>query len=98
MCMKQRFAPEVFQDNQVKYDNNFVRQRKEGVKAVRKAADSSFWDWDNGSFPFFWGWQTEIQKDLCDGTDLWVYEEKLPNNSKKKDAEGTECADLHGLL
>ena len=56
----------------------------EGRQAVGKAADSSFWDWVDGSFPYFWRWQSEIKGDLRDGTRLWVFEEKLPSNTKRQ--------------
>ena len=40
----------------------------EGLQAMSKANASSFWDWDDGSFPYFWRWQPEIKRDLRDGT------------------------------
>jgi hypothetical protein len=43
-----------------------------GYEAIDKANRSSFWDWDGGSAPFFWRWQSDVQKDLRDGTPLWV--------------------------
>ena len=42
----------------------------EGFQALSKADSSSFWDWNNGAFPYFWRWQPEIKKDLRDGTPL----------------------------
>ena len=62
----------------------FKRDRIEGKQAVDKSANTSFWEWDGGSFPFFWRWQPEIMKDLRDGTSLWCYEDKLPKNTKRQ--------------
>ena len=56
----------------------------EGKKAISKAASSSFWDWDKGSFPYFWRWQPEIKNDLSDGTPLWFHPDLLPKNTSKR--------------
>ena len=82
--MKTSYSSHVFEDS---YENNyyeFKRDIQEGKQAVGKAADSSFWEWDNGSFPYFWRWQPEIKKYLRDGTSLWFYEDKLPKNTKRQ--------------
>ena len=56
------------------------RDKEAGLEALAKVRRSSFWDWDQGSFPHFWRWQPEIQKDVRDGTKLWIQGE-LPNNT-----------------
>ena len=48
--MKTFYSLHVFEDG---YENNnydFQRDMQEGKQAVEKAADTSFWDWDNGPF------------------------------------------------
>ena len=45
-----------------------------GLEAQTKARYSSFWEWDQGSFPFFWRWQPDVHKDVRDGTKLWIQE------------------------
>ena len=62
----------------------------EGIQAISKADSSSFWEWDNGSFPYFWRWQSEIKKDLRDGTPLWFHENLLPRNTSKRQRLPTE--------
>ena len=56
----------------------------EGKLALSKADSSSFWDWDKGSFPYFWRWQPEIKIDLRDGTPLWFHPELLPKSTSKR--------------
>ena len=62
----------------------FKRDMEEGRKAVGKAANASFWEWEDGSFPLFWRWQPEVKKDLRDGTPLWVHNSKLPKGKSKR--------------
>ena len=71
-------------DDYVNETFEFKRDRSEGMQAVGKAANASFWEWETGSFPYFWRWQPEIMKDLRDGTSLWCYENKLPKNTKRQ--------------
>jgi hypothetical protein len=65
-----------------------------GYESIDKANQSSFWEWDGGSAPFFWRWQPEVQKDLRDGTPLWV-SGRLPrhNRSRQTLPRETEKAD-----
>ena len=56
----------------------------EGKQALSKAEASSFWDWDKGSFPYFWRWQREIKNDLRDGTPLWFHPDLLPKSTSKR--------------
>ena len=81
--MKTTYSSEVFKDDYRNDDYSYKRDRMEGKQAVGKAADSSFWEWDKGSFPFFWRSQPEIKNDLRDGTSLWCYVDKLPQNTNK---------------
>ena len=48
---------------------------------VQRADSASFWDWNGGSSPFFWRWQPAIQRDMRDGTPLFV---KGPLSSFKR--------------
>jgi hypothetical protein len=38
-----------------------------GWDACRRAEDASFWEWDNGSTPFFWRWPEIYQQDIWQG-------------------------------
>ena len=82
--MKTTYYPLAFDKSYSNANYDFNRDMSEGKQAVSKAADSSFWDWDNGSFPYFWSWQPEGKRDLRDGTSLWFYEAKLPSNTKRQ--------------
>ena len=39
---------------------------------VNRAQAATFWEWNGGSSPFFWRWQPAIQRDMRDGTPLFV--------------------------
>ena len=62
---------------------NWERDKEAGMEALGKARNSSFWDWDGGSFPFFWRWQPEILTDVRDGTKLWIQDD-LPRHTNFK--------------
>ena len=79
--MKIEYSPQVFESDYTDDNYEFKRDMSEGRQAVGKAANSSFWEWNNGSFPYFWRWQPEIKGYLRDGTSLWFYENKLPRNT-----------------
>jgi hypothetical protein len=38
---------------------------------ITRAAESSWWDWLDGSRPFHWRWPKEYQKTMRDGLKLW---------------------------
>jgi hypothetical protein len=38
-----------------------------GAKALSYAVGASWWEWDQGSFPFFWRWPTEFVREIRDG-------------------------------
>ena len=48
---------------------------------ISRAEAATFWDWNGGSSPFFWRWQPEIQRDMRDGTPLFVTG-PLPSNTR----------------
>jgi hypothetical protein len=41
------------------------------VIALREPPNSSWWDWEDGSRPFFWRWSVEYQNQIRDGIPLW---------------------------
>jgi hypothetical protein len=55
-----------------------------GFDGIRRAMASSFWVWDDGSTPFFWRWQPEVQHDMRDGTKLYIDYSKLPKFTKRQ--------------
>ena len=40
--------------------------------ALKRAANSSWWEWDDGSRPFHWRWPTEYQEVIRDGLRIFV--------------------------
>ena len=48
------------------------RDWKAGTEAIRRACNSTFWDWADGSTLFYWRWAPEFQTEARDGTTIWV--------------------------
>ncbi|KAL7573757.1 hypothetical protein ACA910_007789 [Epithemia clementina (nom. ined.)] len=63
-----------------KYPTHGARQKEDaqlsyraGRSAVRHAQKSSWWDWDDGSSPFFWRFPLEWQAEMRDGlAPKWI--------------------------
>jgi hypothetical protein len=43
---------------------------------VYRAAGSSWWDWDEGSAPFYWRWPREYQETIQERLEIWFWGEK----------------------
>ena len=46
-----------------------------GLKAIAYSAKASWWDWDGGSFPFFWRWEKEFIREVRDGIPPRFFED-----------------------
>ena len=55
-----------------------------GRDAVRRAANSTWWDWDAGSTLYFWRWPKRVQRAVRDGTKLYIIRSKLPRYMKRQ--------------
>ena len=42
-----------------------------GSDCIRRAAASDWWEWNDGSRPFFWRWPAESRKAIRDGMKMW---------------------------
>ncbi len=42
-----------------------------GQECVERCSNTSWWEWDLGSRPLFWRWNTEYQAIIRDGLPLW---------------------------
>ena len=61
----------------------FLSDYINGLEAVHRAANSTFWDWDAGSSLFFWRWPDKFQNEARDGTPVFVTG-KLPRYKCKQ--------------
>jgi hypothetical protein len=73
------------------WGHTYNDQRKSLLAAcdcIERAANSSWWDWEDGSRPFFWRWSVEYQNQIRDGIPLW-YHGTAPRNflSKRKEKD-----------
>jgi hypothetical protein len=41
------------------------------VDCIERASKSSWWDWDEGSRPFLWGWRSEYHNNIRDRHPMW---------------------------
>jgi hypothetical protein len=48
----------------------FTEDLAVGKDAVVRAANASWWNWDDGSTPFFWRWKPEYVKRIRDGVPV----------------------------
>ena len=58
--------------------NNLHRDLEVGRDAVRRAAWSTWWNWDMGSTLYFWRWPSNVRQSVRDGTKLFVDWDKMP--------------------
>jgi hypothetical protein len=47
-----------------------------GYDAVKRAAESSWWDWDGGSAPIYWRWPKSYRHIIRDGLPIWFSGDK----------------------
>jgi hypothetical protein len=74
----------------------FDKDMTVGKDAVLRAARSTWWNWDDGSTPFFWRWKPEYVERIRDGVP--VYFKTIPprNLRPQRDASTNEMRELMG--
>ena len=50
--------------------------------ALERAGNTSWWEWLDGSTPFFWRWPKHYQKQIRDSLNIWMDKYILPNYSR----------------
>jgi hypothetical protein len=71
-------------------DNDQLKSLVEAADCIMRAANSSCWDWEDGSRPFFWRWSAEYHNQIRDGIPLWyrgTAPRKFHSQKKEKDPE-----------
>ena len=58
-----------------------------GRDALARAGMTSWWEWLDGSTPFFWRWPKHYQKTIRDGLKIWMDKDKLPSYTEKQRPE-----------
>jgi hypothetical protein len=59
---------EWLQTNKNRLSNEeFAKSAEAGKRALSYVGRASWWKWDAGSYPFFWRWPEEFQKEIRDG-------------------------------
>jgi hypothetical protein len=60
-----------------------------GWDAVKRSSESSWWDWDAGSAPFYWRWPRSYMHVIRDGLPIWFSGEP-PNYKRAQQKEKDE--------
>jgi hypothetical protein len=71
-------------------DNDQRKSLLAACDCIERAANSSWWDWEDGSIPFIWPWSVEYQDQIRDGIPLWypgTAPQKFLSQRKEKDPE-----------
>jgi hypothetical protein len=55
-----------------KSNNEYVRDLEVGLEAITRAANSTWWSWEDGSTLFFWRWPPHLKVNVRNGTPLFV--------------------------
>mmetsp|Transcript_8332 Transcript_8332/g.12121 ORF Transcript_8332/g.12121 Transcript_8332/m.12121 type:complete len:644 (-) Transcript_8332:24-1955(-) len=45
---------------------------EDAADAIRRSSNSSWWEWTDGSFPFFWRWPEWYQTQVREGCNPWM--------------------------
>jgi hypothetical protein len=48
-----------------------ARDWKAGMDCLRRSRRSEWWEWSDGSRPYFWRWPREYQEIIRDGLPIW---------------------------
>ena len=54
--------------------------------AIRQTNAATWWEWENGSRPFYWNWNDDKQIPMQDGIELWIREKMIPSWVKAQEA------------
>jgi len=63
----------------------FLAQAHEAAReALERATLATWWDWPNGSRPFFWNWPEEVQTEVMLGLKWWLRKGFVPFKKKQR--------------
>eukprot|EP00957_Ditylum_brightwellii_P098755 7523069-Ditylum_brightwellii.AAC.1 len=60
-----------------------IPRATQGRDVIDRAANSTWWDWCEGSTLVFWQWTPECRNEARDGTKMFAVEENLPHYWRK---------------
>lgn len=61
-----------------------------GFDAISRAERCNWWEWKDGSAPFFWRWPAHYLETIRDGLPVWVKGDGLPNTKRPQRREHDE--------
>ena len=65
-------------------NKEFVKDLEVGLDAITRAANSTWWSWEDGSTLYFWRWPSHLKINVRDGTPLFVDWNIMPNYKRKQ--------------
>jgi hypothetical protein len=71
-------------------ENDQMKSLLAAADCIERAANSSWWDWEDGSRPLFWRWSVEYHKQIRHEIPLWyrgTAQRNFLSQSKEKDTE-----------
>ena len=70
--------------NSSRSKDNLTKDLEAGRDAIGRAANATWWNWDDGSTLFFWRWPRWSRPSVRDGIKLFVDWDKMPSHWKKQ--------------
>jgi hypothetical protein len=78
-------SPKKQRRSKPSFDDELLKDLEIGRDAVKRAAQSTWWNWDGGSTLFFWRWPKWCKSSVRDGIKLFVDWDLLPSFWKQQD-------------
>ena len=82
-------GPNRYSTWQQRVRNEYLRDLEVGAEAVKRAANSSWWKWDDGSTLFFWRWPSESRVKARDGLPIYFKREPPKYFKAQQDIKDT---------
>ena len=57
-------------------ESQALKEKDPGRDAIWRVSNAIWWEWNEGSAPFYWRWPREYQETIRDGLEIWFAGEK----------------------
>ena len=83
--MRQRYGSNWLNTSKLaKPESELSKDVHAGRDAITRAANSTWWSWEDGSTLYFWRWPPELKQCVRDRTPLLITWTLMPNYKKKQ--------------
>jgi len=97
--LKKNYGYDWWKNFNLRKADNLIELKKDlsvGLDSLRRALNSSWWEWLDGSTCYFWRWPKEVRVDIRDGFKICV-EKKLPEYKKRQIFKGLNTEQMVAL-